>query len=172
MPEARAEQIVIAIVGLIRGIVGDGGATYWHSYGGGSANRTERFHALTEAVFDESLDTWCAVIPDDSAKRRETNKTHIAEMRLDLVVAKRFKAEDRPYKNRPDPDRQLLQSRLAQDVERVLMQDPALNAFRGLEVIDLRITSEDRSAETTFDPMFAIVILRAAVTYRYRPNAP
>lgn len=95
----------------------------------------------------------------------------MAEARIDVALAARLEGDDDPFAA-PNPSRQTLQSRMAQDVEKVLMLDPALNAFAGLEVVDLRIVSEDRGPEATWDPVWAVVILRVAVTYRYRPDAP
>lgn len=171
MAESRYEQIVDTIKGEIEAIVGDGGATYWRTYGAGGNARTLRHAGLEQRLFDASLDTLCVVIPDDSTKRRETNRTHMAEARVDVAVAARFEDAEDPF-NPASPSRQTLQSRLAQDVERKLMADPALNAYAGLEVVDLKVASEDRSPEATWDPVWAMVILRLAVTYRYRQDAP
>lgn len=173
MAESRHEQIAVAIVGLIAAIAGDGGATYWNTFSGAAA-RTIRHPGLEERLFDPSLDLLCVIVPDDSSKTRETNRTHLAEARIDVAVAKRFAGDGDPWAPADPlyPSRATLQSRLAQDVEKALMADPALNAFRGLEVIDLRVGSEDRSPEATWDPAWAMTILRLAVTYRYRPEAP
>ena len=171
MAESRYEQIVAAVVGEIGAIRQDGGLTYWYDFGGDENHRTIRTFGLFGALFDATVAFFCAVIPDDSAKRRDMNKTHFAEARFDIVAALRFEGGDDPF-SPPTPTRQTVQSRLAQDAERKLMADPALNAYRGLEVTDLKVISEDRGADTTFDAEWAIVILRVAITYRYRPTAP
>lgn len=171
MGESRYEQVVATIKGQIAAVEGDGGATYWRTYGSAGNGRTIRWAGLEDRLFDPSLDTLCVVIPDNSRKARETNRTHLATCYVHVAAAARFEGEGDPF-SPPDPSRQTLQSRLAQDVERVLMSDPTLEAFRGLEVTDLMVESEDRSPETTYDESWAMVILRLAITYRYRPEAP
>lgn len=172
MAESRYDQAVEVIEGQIAGIVGDGGVTYWRTYGSAGNGRTIRWAGLEDRLFDPSLDTLCVVIPDNSRKVRETSRTHLAECYVHVAAAARLEEGEGDPFNPPDPSRQTLQSRLAQDIERALMADPALNAFRGLEVTDLRVDSEDRGPEATWDESWAMVILRLAITYRYRPEAP
>jgi hypothetical protein len=164
MPESKTDRIVDAVKGELAAIVGDGGTTYWLT-----PERVVRWAGVEGSLFDESLSTVYVLIPDDGEKRRDSNRTHLADIKLDLWLMTGFTGIEGPYSDSPDsPSRVTLQSRMAQDVEKKLISDPALNAYRGLDITDVRITAEERSAEATFVEGWAVVILRLLIQYRYR----
>ncbi len=165
MAEPIHEQIMAAIKTLLAGIVGTGGAPYW--YTPSAVIRAPSFHG---GCLDTAQDVIYVIVPDRTLRRKESTRTLLGQIEFDVVAVKRLPtsyADQNPFAAAAGTIRETYQARLAADVERKLIADPALASLQGLGVSRLEITSDDRSAEDTALEGWACAFLRTACEYRY-----
>ena len=116
------------------------------------------------------------IAPDRTLRRKEATRTLLGTIEFDIVALKRLPTaykDENPYATQPSSTiRETYQARLAADVERQLIADPTLQAFQGLGVSRLEVTSDDRSAEETAIEGWACAFLRVVCEYRYRFDTP
>lgn len=160
-------QIVDALVERLRGIVGDGGATYWHTP---SAVYAVSWPGEQQLLTDK--DVLYLLAPDVEEKEQLTfsasGSGYIQGIaRLDLAVLKRFK---RPGENPRSPmeTRWETQDKLVRDAEKRIHGDYTVGSL----ALTTRIPVIDRSAEETYDPQWVCAFLRLEVQYTHTEATP
>ena len=159
-----------AIKALLAGIVGTGGSPYW--YTPAAVIRSPSFHG---GCLHPTHDVVYVIVPDRTIRRKETARTLLGQIEFDVVAVKRLPpgySDQNPFAAASSTLRETYQARLAADVERKLIEDPALTALQGLGVSKLELVSDDRSAEDTALEGWACAFLRASCEYRYGFQSP
>jgi hypothetical protein len=169
--EPIREQIIAALRTRLAGIVaGQSSATGWEYRDTPAA--VLRHHEFSDACLDSSLAVVYVLIPDRTPRSNATSRERDGTIELDLVLAKQYRvATENPYET-SEPNREQVQGRLAADAEARLTDDPSFTDYQGFGVSRIQIMSEDESAEATYYPGWALVILRVEVDYRYQAGHP
>ena len=166
-------QILEALRDRFAAIVGDGGANYHYSV---DAAHIEE--AWTDAVLMTSLaehPVIVVIVPAEGEKTSfHTFTMTRGEMRVDVVALKHWPDQGTPYGGRPDPTRVEIKEQLAKDIERNIKAANAGNGGDNLggRAIYCDVTDIETSAEETYDETWAVVILRAVITYTHPDLTP
>jgi len=164
-----------AIKTRLSGIVaGASSATGWeYRY---TPDAVIRHHELDESCLDPSLGSGEPVIYVMIPARRDmtnaTSRERDARIEFDLGLAKRWTPGDENPHTLAAPNREQIQGRLAADAEARLTDDPTFADYQGFGVYLVQVMSEDMSAEATYYPGWAIVLLRVTVEYRNMAGHP
>lgn len=162
MAESRVEQIIAAVKTALEAIVGDDGATYWHTY------QVIRYHALTDAILDPSLGKpILVIIPDIVNNEEDNNQEIIKRIRFDIAGTKQYQLPRSPFKQKT-PLFWTVQDRINQDVEKKLREDITLGGLSE----NLEIELVDQTAETTYIDGWATVLMNCLVKAVVNASTP
>jgi hypothetical protein len=161
--ESKHEQIEESIIVRLASIVSDGGVNWWFT-----PDRVIRYPAWTEACLDPSLTTVYVLSPEEEVDTEAgTGLTVKAQARLDLLLCTQYAGAENPFQVEP-PSRGTLQNRMVRDVKKKLREDISLGGLtRNLDFV-----GTDRSAESTWEPKWAVVLVRLLATYSYQAPTP
>lgn len=154
MATPKSTQVRDALQTLLEGITGTyatgAGRVIWFPFSAQALNTGHR--------------TVIALAKDIDADERLTYKEIGVEMPIDIAACTRFEAASvlDPF-NPPAKDLVDVQEELAQAVKDKIRSDLTL----GGKAIDIVIPDEDYSYETTWTQGWAVVFLRAAVTFQH-----
>jgi hypothetical protein len=171
MPEPVHERVVGVMLAWLQTIVSNGGSPYWYTPA----------HVFRHPTFDGTCygrdfgDVIYVLVPDRTERAKNTNKTFNARMLTDLVLLHRLPvtyADHNPLKP-PPLKREVIQARLASDLENLLTSDPtfALFAAQDLEVWDIQVVTDERDADLTDLEGWACAYLRVQTQFFYRRGA-
>lgn len=172
MPAPREELIMVAAQARLAGIVGDSGANYFHT--ADVVVRSPSFHGglLQKLPDGTNPRTRYFMSPDRIDRSQHTNKEKKGLIRWDLTVAQRLDPNfnENPYT--ATRLRETIQAELAYDAEKRLISDTTYQAYQGLEVWNVEVTLDDRSAEETNIEGWACAFLRVVISYKYFVTNP
>ena len=137
------------------------GDSYWYR------PRVVRIPGFKETYLDASLETIYFLVPGNESPMPMTFGRMKSELRLDLLLARRFEGGDDPF-SPPDPDRWEEQDRIRQDATKVLEADFKV----GGTSIETHITRVEMAAEDVFHETWAVVFMSLLATFEYAEGAP
>lgn len=180
--ESRAERILASVrtqlASIVAGTVNPLGYTYWLTP---KAVLRVDVSSMSEKLLTSkpTYDTIYLIVTDIIPRQPNTSfRVSRKTLRFELDLLTKYRPLDSqgdledPFKNQ-DNLRDTLRGRMAADVEAKLYEWTSLgDVYPGLEVDSVDIEEQDHSPEATNIPGWARVILRVAVQYSSRPEAP
>lgn len=180
MAESVYTQIIAGIKARLQTIVGDGGATYWHTPhtvivspaltqlclrpGVGGDVQTD---PATIYVLSPGPEEMAAATLGPSGRQK-------CVMTVDLSCCRYFPAQEDPHVP-ADPDRLTVQSRMLRDATKALLKDIADGVqprFGVTGCVDIALVAADRTAEATWEQGWALAFLRMEITYFHTVSTP
>ena len=139
------------------------GVDYWYT------PKVVRAAGFVEEFLDPSVNeqTIYFLVPGRDTPGLMTFGRMKSELRVDLLLARRYEAGDYPY-NPPNPDRWEEQDRIRQDATKRLEGDFKI----GGTTIETHITDVEMSAEEVFHRVWAVVFMSLLATFDYAEGAP
>lgn len=139
------------------------GADFWNTL------LVVRVPGMADHYLDASVneDAICFMVPGADNPRLNTFGTMASDLRVDLLLARRYEAGDDPF-HQPTIDRWEEQDKLRQDVTKRLEQDPKVSQT----CFDLQITHVEMEAEQTWHETWACVFMSLLAVFHYPEGAP
>jgi len=165
MAESIHEQIAVALKTGFAAIVGDQGATYWHT-----PNLVARVHHFEDAHLEKARGDVVYLLQagDETHEEITTNERLMGRAEFFLLVAKRYAPANENAGSLDGEGRQTIVNQLVRDAIRALTRDVTLSG-QTINVIDQEPLSVDRSMVFTG---WALAQLHFLVGYPYHSVAP